>query len=136
MSVVSPELRRLRARALRLWLNTLLKVAVGIYFVVTSLYCLLAFLPYTFCAFIKTPPYAWMPWLAHHQAALYWAAIAAAIASSSQLWLDRPRDKRTIVGIGLLAAGGAYLSLKPFLPTLQSNNAAYEFSLIALLPWL
>ena len=53
---------------MRVWLNTLLRVAAGMYFVVTSLYCLLAFLPYTYAAFIKTPPYAWMPWLAHHQA--------------------------------------------------------------------
>ena len=60
---------------MRLWLNTSLKAVSGTYFVLTSLYCLLAFLPYTFVAFIKTPPYAWMPWLAHHQAALYWSAI-------------------------------------------------------------
>jgi hypothetical protein len=128
---------------LRLWLHTLLKVAVGIYFVLTSLYCLLAFLPYTFCAFIKTPPYAWMPWLAHHQAGLYWVVIAAVLLA---VWPSRngwkqdalKRDVRTkkqfLIVAGLQAAGGLYLTLYPFLPGLQSNRAAYVWSLIALLP--
>jgi len=117
---------------LRVWLNTLLKFAAGTYFVVTSLYCLLAFLPYTFCAFIKTPPYAWMPWLAHHQAALYWVAIAAALGSSwpQESW----KDRKALVAFGLLVFGGAYVTLRPFLPTLQSNSAAYVWSLVSLVP--
>ena len=116
---------------MRLWLNSLLKLATGAYFVVTSLYCLLAFLPYTFCAFIKTPPYPWMPALAHHQAGLYWLAIAAALAASWPLQLD---DKRVMSGLGLLTVGGVCVSLRPFLPTLENNTAAYRWGLIALLP--
>jgi arylsulfatase A-like enzyme len=122
---------------LRLWLNTLLKLVSGTYFVLTSLYCLLAFLPYTFCAFIKTPPYAWMPWMAHHQAALYWPAIAAALLSGSTFSGSTPQDwkknKRLQAAIGLLFAAGAYLTLRPFLPGLQSDNASYYWSLTALL---
>ena len=118
---------------MRLWLNTLLKFLAGTYFVVTSLYCLLAFLPYTFAAFIKTPPYSWMPWLAHHQALLYWLAIAAALISQSSLQV-RWDDKRTLAGIGLLAAGGVYVTLRPFLPALENNGAAYRWSLLSLLP--
>jgi arylsulfatase A-like enzyme len=118
---------------LRLWLNTLLKAVSGTYFVVTSLYCLLAFLPYTFVAFIRTPPYAWMPWLAHHQAALYWVAIAATLAA------DRPSraqvaGKGFMVGVGLLGAAGVYVTLRPFLPGLENNSAAYAWSLLALVP--
>jgi arylsulfatase A-like enzyme len=118
---------------LRLWLNTLLKIVSGTYFALTSLYCLLAFLPYTFCAFIKTPPYAWMPWLAHHQAALYWLAIAGALFSGSP-WQDWKRNESSAVAIGLLVAAGAYVTLRPFLPVLQSDNAAYYWSLTAMLP--
>ncbi len=115
---------------MRLWLNTLLKAVSGTYFVLTSLYCLLAFLPYTFCAFIKTPPYAWMPWLAHHQAALYWCAVAAALISA---W-PWQKDHRTWLGIGPLFVAGVYLNLRPFLPGLENNGAAYAWSLISLLP--
>ena len=118
------------APLLRLWLNTLLKAVSGTYFVLTSLYCLLAFLPYTFCAFIKTPPYAWMPWLAHHQAALYWCALAAALISA---W-PWQKGHRTWIGIGLLFSAGVYLTFRPFLPGLENNSAAYAWSLIALLP--
>ena len=119
---------------MRLWLNTLLRIAAGTYFVVTSLYCLLAFLPYTFAAFIRTPPYAWMPWLAHHQALLYWLAIAAWLGA---VWpAKNPTGKQSFIGIGLLAVGGVYVTAHPFLPGLQSNNAAYVWSLIALLPVL
>jgi Sulfatase len=110
-----------------------LKVFTGTYFVLTSLYCLLAFLPYTFCAFIKTPPYAWMPWLAHHQAAIYWAAIAAALISSGPIanWRN---NKRFVTGIALLGAAGIYITLRPFLPKLENNNTAYYWSLTTLLP--
>jgi len=118
---------------LKLWLNTLLKIVSGTYFALTSLYCLLAFLPYTFCAFIKTPPYAWMPWLAHHQAALYWSAIAGALLSVSS-WQACIANKRSRIVSGLLFVGGVYISLRPFLPGLQSDNAAYYWSLTALLP--
>jgi hypothetical protein len=53
-----------RTCELRLVLNTLLRIVSGIYFVLTSIYCLLAFLPYTFFFLIKAPPYSWMPWFA------------------------------------------------------------------------
>ena len=60
-----------RTCELRLVLNTLLRLVSGIYFVLTSIYCLLAFLPYTFFFLIKARPYAWMPWFVRHQATLY-----------------------------------------------------------------
>ncbi len=107
-----------------------MKAVSGTYFVLTSLYCLLAFLPYTFCAFIKTPPYAWMPWLAHHQAALYWSAIVAALIPAWP-WQNH---RRTWVGFVALVAAGMYLTFRPFLPGLENNNAAYAWSLISLLP--
>lgn len=127
-----------RGAGLRLWLNTLLKIVSGTYFVLTSLYCLLAFLPYTFITFIKMPPYAWLPWLAHHQAALYWVAIAVALLSgpafSGSPWGHWKNNKRSQASLGLLVAAGVYISLRPFLPGLQSDNAAYYWSLTTLLP--
>lgn len=127
---------------MRLWINTLLRLVAGTYFVLTSLYCLLAFLPYTYCAFIKAPPYPWMPWFTHHQAALYWLAATAGVvanwASSSSLSLsssqEKFRDRHFVVGVCLIVAVGAYLSMRPFLPGLQSNQVAYWWSLAALLP--
>ncbi len=122
---------------LKLWMNTLLRLASGTYFVLTSLYCLLAFLPYTYCAFIKAPPYPWMPWFTHHQASLYWAAAAAGImaANGASLRANWKRKNAPLVaGVCLLVVVGVYLSVRPFLPTLQSNREAYWWSLASLLP--
>jgi hypothetical protein len=125
-------------RPLRLWLNTLLRLMVGTYFVLTSLYCLLAFLPYTYFFLVKAPAYVWMPWFAHHQALLYWFAAGCVVAASwrigdlGQAW--KSKDRKLVAGIGLLAAAGIYLSLRPFLPTLEDNRTAYFWSLAALLP--
>ncbi len=104
----------------------------GAYFVLISLYCLLAFLPYTYAAFIKTPPYAWMPFLARHQAGLYWLAIASTVAAGWPLRVTR--RKGWLAAISLLLAFGVYLSWRPFLPTIQSNTAAYAWSLLSLIP--
>jgi hypothetical protein len=117
-----------------LWLNSLLRLVSGTYFALTSLYCLLAFLPYTYCSFIKAPPYAWMPGFTHHQAALYWLAVAAATFANWPLresWSQR--NKLFLCGLGVLAACGIYLTIRPFLPGLQNDRAAYWWSLVSLL---
>jgi len=120
---------------LRLWLNTVLKAVSGTYFVLTSLYCLLAFLPYTFYFLIKAPAYAWMPWFVHHQAVLYWLAAAAPVAANWRLVASwRSKDRRFLTGVGLLAATGLYLTFRPFLRTVADNRSAYWWSLAALLP--
>lgn len=120
---------------MRLWLNTLLRLGAGTYFVLTSLYCLLAFLPYTFYALIKAPAYAWMPWFVHHQAGLYWAAITAAVVANWRLEdSGERRSKSFLAGIGLLAVAGVYVTSRPFLPGLENNSAAYGWSLIAMAP--
>jgi hypothetical protein len=115
---------------LRIWLSTLSKVAWGIYLILTSTYCLLAFLPYTYVALIKEPPYAWMPWFASHHAALYWLALAG-IAST-----EGPKEKKGgfLTLLVLLALAGVGLLVRPFMPTLQDNQPAYWWSVIALLP--
>ena len=67
---------------MRRWAATLLKLIWGTYLVLTSIYCLLAFLPYTYFALIKAPAYSWMPWFAHHHTTLYWPALLAAAAAN------------------------------------------------------
>lgn len=120
---------------LRLWVNTLLRLFAGAYFVLTSLYCLLAFLPYTYFFLIKAPPYAWMPWFVRHQAALYWLAAAAALLAGWNLrdsW--RGHNWRFLASIAAFVLGGIYLTLRPFLSTLDNSTAAYWWSLVALFP--
>jgi hypothetical protein len=124
-----------RTCELRLVLNTLLRLVSGIDFVLTSIYCLLAFLPYTFFFLIKAPPYSWMPWFVRHQATLYPVAATAAVATNWPLrkaWAKR--EHRFLIGAGRLLAAGVYLSLHPFLRGLEDNRTAYGWSLASFLP--
>jgi hypothetical protein len=120
----------MRISNLRPWLFTALKLLWGIYLLLTSFYCLLAFLPYTYFALIKAPPYDWMPWFAHHQAALYFFALAGVAIAE---WQGEKGSKFAWIFGGLTVAGCG-LAARPFLPTLQDSWAAYAWSLIALLP--
>ena len=120
---------------MRLFLNTLLRLVSGTYFVLTSIYCLLAFLPYTFFFLIKAPPYAWMPWFVHHQAVLYCVAAIAAVAATWRVREARTsRNRNFVIGTSLLAAVGIYLALRPFLATIDDSRKAYWWSLASLLP--
>ena len=75
---------------MRSWAATFLKLIWGIFLVLTSIYCLLAFLPYTYFALIKAPAYSWMPWFAHHHRPLYWLALLAAAIALSRVagWIS------------------------------------------------
>jgi hypothetical protein len=100
-----------RTCELRLVLNTLLRLVSGTYFVLTSIDCLLAFLPYAFFFLIKAPPYSWMPWFVRHRATLCSVAASAAVAANWPLreaWAKR--EPRFLIGAGLLLAAGVYLS--------------------------
>jgi arylsulfatase A-like enzyme len=105
-----------------------LKVFFGAYFALTSLYCLLAFLPYTYYSLIKSPAYAWMPWFARHHDLLFWVAVLAAAAAF------RPVKKRAafFACFGVLGCVGIFLALRPFLAVLESNRIAYFGSVVAL----
>ena len=95
----------------RLWLVTLLRLAWGAYLLLTSIYCLLAFLPYTYYALIKAPAYAWMPWFVQHQAALYWIFL---LASALVCW-PRKKSAAYFVLLGLQVVLGLFITARPFL---------------------
>jgi hypothetical protein len=117
---------------LRNWLSTLAKAAWGIFLILTSIYCLLAFFPYTYVALIKEPPYAWLPWFVNHHAVLY---LLALVGIGGTRW---PKKQRVgfLALFGLLAAAGVVLLFRPFMPSLRDNQMAYWWSLIALSPIL
>ncbi len=114
--------------SLRTCLAAGLKAFWGGFLLLTSLYCLLAFLPYTYSALIKAPPYDWIPWFAGHHAALYWLAFAAALLA---YWPVR-QSRIKLVLFGLQAGAGLYISVRPLLGSLHSDWTAYAAGLAAL----
>jgi hypothetical protein len=110
------------------WASTILKLIWGAYWLLTALYCLLCFLPYTYYALIKAPVYDWMPWFVHHHAALFWVAFAAVAVAS---WYRKP-GRRHWIALALNAGVGIYITLFPVLPKLGNGGAALVWGLIAL----
>ena len=108
--------------------NTILKILWGGFLLLSALYCLLAFLPYTYCSLIKAPPYAWIPWFVRHDPALYWLALGAGVGAYWPLH----KGKSKLLLFGLQAGVGVYLAAWPVLPSLHSDWTAYLCGLGAL----
>lgn len=107
-----------------------LKLLWGMFLLWSSVYGLLAFLPYTNAAFIKAPPYDWLPWFVHHYALLYWPALFAA-AFVYRTELKRRDHVLLFVAQGAL---GVYLTVRPFMGTLESNWTTFTWALVGLVP--
>ena len=113
---------------MRKWFDAILKIFFGAYFALTSLYCLLAFLPYTYYSLIKSPAYAWMPWFARHHALLFWVAVFAAAMAFRSV-----KERAAYFAcFGVLGCLGIFLAVRPFLSVLESNRSAYFGSVVAL----
>lgn len=112
------------------WWRALVKLIWAAYMLLTSLYCLLAFLPYTDYALIKSPAYSWMPWFVQHHAHLYWATLLAVAAAS---WPNRKR-RAYVVLFAALTVAGIFITVKPFLGNVHQNAQAYAWSVAALIP--
>jgi len=95
----------------------------------TSLYCLLAFFPYTYYALIKSPAYAWMPWFAHQHAYLYWLALFSLAAA---YYKTKKWTLYAVLVFAPLTIAGIFITAKPFLVNLQSDVTAYGWSVAAL----
>lgn len=115
---------------MRKFVDLILKLIWGTFLVLTSFYALLAALPYTYYAFIKAAPYAWMPWFANHHALLFWAALFCVVFAYRQSLTSIPFLSCFVI----LAFLGVFLLLRPILPTLQDNARAYWTAVIALWP--
>ena len=110
-------------------MKTALILLWGTYLLLTSVYCILAYLPYTFYALIKSPPYDWMPLFVQHHASLYWLTLAMALMA---FWPTK-FSWAWIPGLVSALGVGVYLLAKPALLHIQTDSAAYAWSLIPLL---
>jgi arylsulfatase A-like enzyme len=103
------------------------------YLLLTSVYCLLAFFPYTYYALIKSPVYEWIPWFARQHAHLYWLALLAAVVGYHKRIRPRWLATATLAALALI---GVFLGIRPILVTVGSGSGAYACSVAALVPAL
>jgi hypothetical protein len=118
-----------RFSVMKLLFATSLRLAWASYLILTSVYCFLAFLPYTYYALIKAPPYPWIPWFAAHHVLLGWLALAAGAVGF------RPASRNTwyTVSLGILVACWLVLTFRPFLTALENTWVALAWSVASLL---
>ena len=115
---------------MRIWACSALKLLCGMYFVLTSVYALLASLPFTYYSLTKEPAYSWMPWFVHLNALLFWVVVAALALVNLHLRKTRLFQ----VSFTILGLLGLYVVLKSPVASLQDNSAAYWVAVLALWP--
>lgn len=96
----------------------------------TSLYCLLSYLPYTYYAVIKAPPDAWIPWFVTHHVQIYWLLL---LCTAGAYWSEK-RTRQFSIFYGAFILGGILLALHPFLFQLKSDFSAYAWCIASLIP--
>ena len=103
------------------------KLAWATYLLLTSLYCLLSFLPYTYQVLIQSPLYPWIPKFRDTHAALSWLAAVAILAT---LWKIAGRAWRLGLILALTAVS-LFLTVSPILPQLGNSPRALWFALVS-----
>jgi hypothetical protein len=117
---------------------TLLFVAIRFafiaFFLFTSLYCLLAYIPFSFYWLIQTPVVSWLPVVVRLHAALFWILLPA-VAATVLPYLQQPATRRLAIGflISQVLAGIA-LAVRLRLAAAPNDFTAFYWSLCALFP--
>jgi hypothetical protein len=119
-------------KSMKAWTNTLLKLCWGSYFILASLYCFLAFIPFTYLFVIVNPPYRWMVVFAHYNVVLLWLAVGAFVLS-----LRRQITAGMGRAMAIAVAGLAViLSIHNPISHIQNSMGALVWSVGFLLPLL
>lgn len=99
---------------------TIIRLISALFFLVTAVYCLLAYQPYTYYAFVKAPPQSWIPWFALHHVQLSWLICAGLLAANWDL-----RKTRTffVSGAAVLVTEIIW-TIHPFMRSISNNGSA------------
>jgi len=112
------------------------RAAFGVFLLITSVYCLLLYIPFTYFGFIHNPLLAWLPAFVRIHSYLYVLLVAAvAITLIPELRAERTR-RSAAAFVGLHVAVGIYLLFRPALATMLRDFFAYVWSMLALFPLL
>lgn len=111
------------------------RLMLGLYVLLTSLYCLLSHIPFTYHWVIKTTLVSWLPTFVASHPYLYWVAIVIALSTVCSVRIRRAKVLTAgfivfhmILGISLL--------FKPLLPALGNDELSFVWSLAVLFPLL
>jgi hypothetical protein len=132
--VSQPQREFTRIAQLAFFLATRLVFAA--FLLLTSTYCLLVYVPFTYFGFIHNPLLGWLPVFVRWHAAIY-GALLCSVAATLIPDLRRPSRRITVVSfLGLNFTACAFLGFWPALETLTPGVSSYLCSLVSLLPLL
>ena len=114
----------------------LARFAFGAFLLVTSAYCLLLYIPFTYFGFIQHPLLAWLPVFVRIHSYLF-GILFATVAVTLLPALGAAKTRRAAIGFLLIHAGVAvYLLFRPALPGMLRDLFAYVWSMLCLFPLL
>ncbi|HYX71046.1 MAG TPA: hypothetical protein VE825_18060, partial [Terriglobales bacterium] len=117
------------------WRGPLCFLARSLYagfFLITSIYCLLAYIPFTYQQVVVGQLLPWLTTFVRLHPYLYWGALAVVVPTLLPDW-KRARSSTIAFFVGMAAAGVALL-MHPVLASLENNITSIYWCLASLLP--
>jgi hypothetical protein len=112
------------------------RLAFNVFFILTSVYCLMAFHPFTYERVVKDQIIGWLTTFVRLHPLWYWMAQAVGVATLLPD-LKRQRGRRAVIGyLALAGASAVALTVHPVLSHLQNDRASLIWALVALTPLL
>jgi hypothetical protein len=109
-----------------------------VFLVITSLYCLLAYIPFTYHWVVKGELLAWLPVFVKYHPCFFLAALGLASPTVARD-MQRVATRSVVLGFYVFhIAAGAWMIFKPVLPALENDVSSLKWALIFLTPlvWL
>ncbi|MEK6303578.1 MAG: sulfatase-like hydrolase/transferase [Acidobacteriota bacterium] len=100
----------------------------------TSIYCLLAYIPFTYQWVINCTLVTWLPVFADFHRFIYWGVGAALVLTLGPELRSRKTRKLAAGFVICLTAAGVVVLLFPLLPQLRNDEQSFYWSLVSLLP--
>jgi Sulfatase len=135
----TPMVREIPARPLlELFLFFGSRAAFGGFLLLSSIYCLLVSVPFSYFGFIQHPLLAWLPGFVKLHGTLYCILLAAVSITLIPDLADRSRQRSSGAFIAINGASGVYLWATGALARVQLDFMSYWWSILFLFPviWL
>lgn len=128
----------LQRPAIPVWYALLMRALFAVFCLLTSIYCLLAYIPDTYFAFIQAPFQSWIIEFIRFHAYLFCGVLAALAVA---LWKEYGKGtarRITLEFVGFHAAVAGYLLVKQSISHVSNNSLSFIWSLAFLFPviWL
>src|SRR6266567_6309200 len=107
-----------------------IRLLITVFFVLTSAYFFLAYIPYTNFFLIQAPPYPWLAHFAKFHSYLYWAVLALSFFE----FASRRRERLVRVALAMLVVIGLWLTIGNVLLEAGSDWKSYAWSVAILVP--